>query len=554
MPGKITGPMYYCTSCPKEYKTTNGLKKHIMTEHTVLGASNQDKVVVIQSDMEEESVDDDALKLAEGARQEMENILTTVVESVTTEMGDIFSQEDTSVTEKEIDSVVPGEGQIDTISQNMRDMVEIIEHPSQMFGSCEKCEYVSLDDKDLKAHMEERHPLKAPQVNQNTVKKIGNMLKKASVEKRSLKKEITELKKKLETERKENAVKTKRISILMVENSTKDDLSKHINTETIEKEQGNEVDTPKVPAKENGYDCSLCNFKAKSKKELEGHVKFEHLKCKTCKENFFTIEEFKSHMTKAHTNSIWHKKNNCELCKKSFSNWTLYEAHIKKHQCLRFTCTNCKEEFVTKATALEHHNNCIKKMVFSCHICDFKSQTEVQVSKHLDEVHLQGFETITNLENSIKETVQIINCIMCDFNAKTEEEVARHIDIVHLENNNTVQPEKTKTSNKACKNGDTCQFLKQNRCLFFHEVAAQPEGQWEEVRSRKQKKVRQSGEESWAKGRHGGMYRVHPITVKFCNDGDKCHRGYMRSNGKMWSCAFQHESLGFNQRFSMRKN
>jgi hypothetical protein len=148
----------------------------------------------------------------------------------------------------------------------------------------------------------------------------------------------------------------------------------------------------------------------------------------------------------------------------------------------------------------------------------------------------------------------MINCIICDFKAKTEEEVAKHIDVVHLEKNEIVQPEKTKISNKPCKNEDSCRFLKQNRCLFFHEVAAQPEGPWEEVRSRKQKKDRQCGEESWAKGCHGGFYRVHATTVKWCKDGDKCHKGYRMSNGKMWSCAFQHESLGFIQRSSRRGN
>ena len=79
----------------------------------------------------------------------------------------------------------------------------------------------------------------------------------------------------------------------------------------------------------------------------------------------------------------------------------------------------------------------------------------------MDEVHLEGFETITNMENSIKETETMIKCIYtCDFEAQTEEEVAKHIDIVHLEKDET---EPTSVSNKACKNGIYCHFLKQNR-------------------------------------------------------------------------------------------
>ena len=573
MVGKIVGQMYFCTICPKEYKTNNGLKKHYVTEHTVVGARYQDKPVVVLAEVVEESGTLGASIMAKDARQEMEDILTSVVETVTTDMDAIFSQNDEEVeveavkeveveaVEEVSESVEPIEGQtesISQISQNMRDMVEIIDNPSQMYGSCDKCDYISQNDTDLKEHHNKSHTEITTITNEGeTIKKMGTMLRKASVEKKAFRKQITDLKKVLEAAQKENSVKTKRISLLMVENSTKDDLS---NVETTEKETDDTAD--KTSEKETIFDCALCEFKAKTRGEVDGHIRFEHLKCLTCNEHFRTVEEFKSHMTKSHKNSIWHKKKNCDLCKRCFSNWTLYEGHIKKHQCLKFTCTFCNAEFVTKATGVEHIKNCSKRPEesFTCHKCEFKAPTENEMSKHFDEVHLEGFETITNMENSTNEDVTIQCIYDCDFKGKTEEEVAKHIDDIHLQIETKDQAEhksvetKVDRSNKVCKNGETCRFLKQNRCLFFHKEAAQPEeGQWEEVRPRRQ--GRQSGlsGETWVRGVHGVSYRVHPVTVKWCKDGDKCHKGYRMSNGKRWNCVFRHEPLDFNQRSSMRR-
>ena len=307
MVGKIVGQMYFCTICPKEYKTNNGLKKHYVTEHTVVGAKYHNQPLVVQSSVDNGSVTLDATMLANDARQEMINIQTHVVETVTTDMEDIFSQNDGEVGvvgDKEVEST---EGQTDTISQmcqNMRDMVEIVENPSQMFGSCDKCDYISLNDKELKEHVGVKHPeIVIISDKDEIIKKMGKMLRKASQEKKSCKKQIFDLKKELLFTQMENSKKTKRISILMVENSTKDDLS---NVETTEKDNNNTSEN--IPEKEIEFDCALCEYKASTKREIDGHIRFEHLKCQTCKEHFRTVDEFKSHMTVTHKNSIWHKK------------------------------------------------------------------------------------------------------------------------------------------------------------------------------------------------------------------------------------------------------
>ena len=483
----------------------------------------------------------------------------------------------------EVNDVVSDQTEIETLSQIAKNMavIEQMVDGDDMFGSCDECEYVSINDTDLKGHrkqhqeegyhcnicglfcddksvlddhIEKEHSQE--DVLKNTISKMNMSLKKMAVEKKKLKQENNILKKEADVARKEIAIKTKRISVLMVENSTKDEIVK------VQAENANV---------EKQFPCAHCNFKGKNRQELAGHFKFEHLQCVKCKENFLTAEDLKTHMESSHSDSVWNRKKNCELCKRSFSNWCLYETHIKKHQCLKFTCTVCTKVFYTKSEAVEHmeriHGKDEGTKIFSCHKCDFKAPTEKEVDQHLDSVHLAGFETITNMENSIKDNEpkkKYSCCLDCGFNASTEEEISNHLDNVHkLRDDNSqstkshqVQSKTTKPkSNKTCKNGDSCRFLKENRCHFFHEIAAQPEEQWQEVRPRRQRQERNGsqGEDTWAQGRNGGFYRVHQVTVKWCKDSDKCDKGYMRPNGKMWSCPFRHQALDFIQDSSSRR-
>ena len=87
----------------------------------------------------------------------------------------------------------------------------------------------------------------------------------------------------------------------MVENANKDDRSEQGNGKAQDCEQEKDIETPPIDAQAIEFECGLCNFKSKTKNVLEGHIRFDHLKCQTCKENFFTIEKFKSHMEKSQT-------------------------------------------------------------------------------------------------------------------------------------------------------------------------------------------------------------------------------------------------------------
>ena len=98
---------------------------------------------------------------------------------------------------------------------------------------------------------------------------------------------------------------------------------------------------------------------------------------------------------------------------------------------------------------------------------------------------------------------------------------------------------------RTCKNGFSCRFLRENRCMFYHPEAAQPpqsefeevqqEGEWMQVKPRRpnQKLVRrgaQSGDSSDG--------------VMWCNAGHKCDKGRV--------CKFRHKETQTVRRISAK--
>ena len=241
--------------------------------------------------------------------------------------------------------------------------------------------------------------------------------------------------------------------------------------------------------------CNQCDFVAKTGQELAGHMKFEHLRCKDCNECFLSDKALKIHNSKMHSIEL----HQCFPCKLIFPNKIGRDVHIKKKHSEKIThkCTLCKDVFKTQDGMLSH--------IKDKHTEDDTNKSQWQ-------------------------------CPVCDNTYNSENELVKHIDNVHFEKE--VSSTNENNSNKACRNGLNCRFLKENRCMFYHDVAAQV-GEWREVSHHRK------GKETWTKGRNGSSYRVHPITVKLCINGDSCDKGKRLPNGRMWNCAFRHNKSDF---------
>lgn len=371
--------------------------------------------------------------------------------------------------------------------------------------------------------------------------------------KNSLIKELDQYKSLLDEKVKENLeLKTKLDTTNSLGNCEDETLKEKKNdkqTEIIDKDDKTNKDCEVISIK-----CSRCRFVAKSNLELKGHVKFVHLTCRICNKFCNNLILMDKHMKENHPRDY---KPVCDPCKMLFASGNALEEHVKRKHAKTYVCQVCDKKFDYRAelmTHMKHHHTQRRKgertdKMVGCIICDFKNDSEEIVIKHLEDVHSLGDSLKDNVEN------KDVNCPLCDYIDTSEECVIKHIEKVHqladlgpkktnktcryfLQNRcfkgqdckflheeinqNLNEQEANKNEPKMCKNGLKCIFLKQNRCQFYHKVAAQPF---------KQNVDRSDTRPSAG---HGQQLRGSPNQVKLCRDGSSCDRSRR--------CKFRHYS------------
>ena len=221
-------------------------------------------------------------------------------------------------------------------------------------------------------------------------------------------------------------------------------------------------------------ECNICEVEVRSKQKLKNHMsKVHNILCGNCDNRFETNDQLSEHVKKSHHQRKQKEQNTYYLC-----------------------------EF-----------NCGKS---------FKSQQEV--NKHNDD------------DRCIDQDDNRVGCERCEYIAPNEDDLRKHIETNHKR---PVQPNRSNRSHNAtynaCRNGNNCQFLRQNRCKFYHAVAEQPDRDWQLVNRRNSHHVR-----------HGAQpTRENTAGVQWCKFSDRCNRGRF--------CRFRHYELDFPQRVSQRR-
>ena len=354
---------------------------------------------------------------------------------------------------------------ISEMVENMAAIVDIIENPSQMFGSCDECEYISLNDADLRVHskkhddtedeecnlcggvfkdieglynhMETNHTIDETLKSKDAIiKKLGNTLRKNATEKKTMKAQNTNLKEMLEES-------TKEATTLKVQ------LEIQTNMVKVLKAQREKTVTPVL-----------------------------ELSCKMCSQKFGDNACLKAHMKIHQAELEFHP---CELCLKPFKTKLDLKVHLEKH---------C--EFTRDVVKGHIKDNCSK--------CDKCKCSKCKVNHHHPNNHRSS---------TAEREVQIV----------AQESITRP---------------RGKKESPTCRNGMSCRFLRQNRCLYFHPESAQPlsdqmqgdqeEGDWVRVQPRRPRQ-QQEGREGKSCDTSGG--------VKWCNAGNSCDKGR--------TCRFRHK-------------
>jgi hypothetical protein len=234
-------------------------------------------------------------------------------------------------------------------------------------------------------------------------------------------------------------------------------------------------------------------------------------------------------------------KYKCPKCGKQFNTKQLLQDHMnEKHEVNNktFPCTKCGATFLV-THALKQHMSAVHNNVDNiqsdtevndnmCNACQQICTTKEDLANHMGKFHLNAdcrkclttfkcWDDIYKHANMCSEVTPIVKCAKCNREVINKTALRSHSMKCHEGENIST-----------CKNGDTCRYLRSNRCSYYHAVSEPVSNQipksqsWQSTRS-----VRGGGQQ------HSALTRG----VKWCRHGDRCDRGRF--------CAFKHYNLDF---------
>ncbi|XP_044764556.1 zinc finger protein 711-like [Coccinella septempunctata] len=158
------------------------------------------------------------------------------------------------------------------------------------------------------------------------------------------------------------------------------------------------------------HKCHLCDFSSTRKYDLKRHVDNVHLnlrihKCLLCKFRSNRKYGLKKHLETVH--SYYYE----ELVGDEMENIELYDPNHPRE---------CKLETTTLPDDPQGLSKC-----YRCHLCDYSSNRESNVERHIFFVHL-------NMRKKKKPIQRVHECRFCDFNTNDRASLRKHIIGVHL--------------------------------------------------------------------------------------------------------------------------
>jgi hypothetical protein len=339
---------------------------------------------------------------------------------------------------------------------NVEQMVETVRRPL----SCVECFVGKEENKRMNCSLKDAKKLKL--VAENKLKESTSQLEEC----RDLLNKLTEeneiLKQKLRTEQ---SIETINSSLATTNNSVEQQIHK----------------------------CDKCDYEAKNINELNGHKKFEHLRCMKCHKPFFSEQHLKSHIDNVHSPAI---KPKCLECKIYFPNTIGYDVHMEKKHTKRYKCSimmgpgkMCAETFRKNQHLKDHKTKShYDKPKIECTLCGHKTTTGEEMNKHMQ----------SNIHLSVK--TKKFKCVQGG-------QITSNNEMLNAHKNSEPRP---------CRNGDTCKLLRNNRCQFYHAVSEQS---FQQSQSRRQSQVRSDPRPPPQSVRNEQRHHAQSSGVQWCRDG-----------------------------------
>ncbi|CAH0548724.1 unnamed protein product [Brassicogethes aeneus] len=197
--------------------------------------------------------------------------------------------------------------------------------------------------------------------------------------------------------------------------------------------------------KEKLFSCDVCLKKYQTKRSLNEHTKYIHLKdklekikCSKC--DFATVRKdtFKTHLKNHEEQSSEVDKRKlfkCELCFKKYQTRRNLSEHKKyvhtKHELEKFKCSECDFVTVRKDTFKTHLKIHDKQSYLKCYFCPYVASQLRTLDSHI----LSKHKVESKKENNIKITSKIHCCSKCSYSTVKKSSYDTHLKVcLKLEN------------------------------------------------------------------------------------------------------------------------
>ncbi|CAG9809327.1 unnamed protein product [Chironomus riparius] len=209
----------------------------------------------------------------------------------------------------------------------------------------------------------------------------------------------------------------------------------------------------------NTYICDKCGDSIKYRKNLELHMKNNHLrksyKCSNCSEVFKSKIRYKAHSLQAHgvKQRIAVEIFECAVCNKKFDIKSIYEAHKLSHENTRpQVCKICNASFKSIGNLKRHNLIHIDDRNFLCDLCpkSFKSENALKIHKNAVHASVKVYVSCPHCKIILQEKnlkIHIHNqhteegqqkpftCSVCSKTFKNEFLLKRHFEYLHFSSN-----------------------------------------------------------------------------------------------------------------------
>lgn len=147
---------------------------------------------------------------------------------------------------------------------------------------------------------------------------------------------------------------------------------------------------------EKGIQCNLCESSFGNERGLRKHKESKHradedkpfklFKCSECDFTTAWVDSVNRHMESKHRISEYL----CDMCSYIGHNVRSLKRHMKKHEGLTFSCSECKFSCNTHEQLYAHSRNCaIPDKLFKCRECDSEYPTSHKLMLHVNRKHRQ---------------------------------------------------------------------------------------------------------------------------------------------------------------------